>query len=86
MRLDTGPGHGGHRVDTRGHDGARHGARRHARNRHAAAAHRALVVPGQDLTRDLLRAEDLVRVVINWNLLAIGLRLGRTELRLRRMT
>ena len=74
MRLDTGPGH----MDTGGDQTSGHlDPRGH---------HTGLAVTRQDLTRDLLRAEDLVRVVINWDFLAAGLRLGRTELRLRRMT
>ena len=72
MRLDTGPGH----MDTGGDQTSGHlDPRGH---------HTGLAVTRQDLTRDLLRAEDLVRVVINGDLLGVGLGLGRTELRLRR--
>ena len=78
MRLDTGPGH----MDTGGDQTSGHlDPCGHHTGRHIA---RALAVTRQDLTRDLLRAEDLVRVVINGDFFGVGLGLGRTELRLRR--
>ena len=64
MRLDTGPGH----MDTGGDQTSGHlDPCGHHTGRHIA---RALAVTRQDLTRDLLRAEDLVRVVVDRNLLA----------------